>query len=146
MNTTEKGNLAELKIAVKLLEQGRMVLKSVGDGCRYDLLVDDNGAYTRIQCKTGRLRNGVIRFNAFSQCSWKTELRKYNGQADVFGVYCAENDTCYLIPVTKVSAWRGWLRLTPVRNGQKHKVMLASDFELRSSGAIISALPSEGKG
>lgn len=130
MTTTEKGNLTELKIAVRLLEAGKMVLKSVGEGCRYDLLVDDGGKFTRIQCKTGWLRNGVVQFNAVSNYKWKQERPRYDGQADVFGVFCPETAKIYLVPVDRITANRGWLRTISVKNGQNKGVLMAHEFEI----------------
>lgn len=130
MNTTEKGNLTELRIAVKLLEKGRIVLRSIGEGCRYDLLIDDAGTFTRIQCKTGWVRDGVMFFNATSNYRWKAERPRYDGQADYFGVYCSETDKCYMIPVAAIKAIRGSLRVAPVKNNQVKGIMFAKDFEI----------------
>lgn len=130
MNTTEKGNLTELKIAVRLLESGKTVLRSIGEGCRYDLVIDEKGKFTRVQCKTGRLRNGVIVFNCVSQYAWKKEYRSYNGSADLFGVYCPETAKCYLVPVELLTRKGGCLRVAPVKNNQTKKVRFAKDFEI----------------
>lgn len=119
-----------MKIAVCLLEQGKMVLRSVGEGCRYDLLVDDGGKFTRIQCKTGWIRNGVILFNTVSNYAWKKERPGYEGQADVFGIYCPDNGKIYIVPVDKAPINRAGLRLDPPKNGQVKGVMLAKDFEV----------------
>lgn len=120
--------MTELKIAVRLLEMGKVVLRSMGEGCRYDLLIDDSGKFTRVQCKTGRLRNGVIIFNAISQYAWKKEYRRYDGHADLFGVYCQQLDKVYMVPVEKVGTRRGWLRVQPPKNNQLTGLM-AKDFE-----------------
>lgn len=130
MNTTEKGNLTEIKIAVRLLERGKTVLRPVGDGCRYDLLVDEAGKFSRIQCKTGCLRNGVVRFKSVSYCSWKPEVRKYTGQCDLFGVYCPDNDGYYLVPVEKIASRIAYLRVTPAKNGQLNGILHAAQFQI----------------
>jgi hypothetical protein len=37
-----------------LLRRGKKVLMPFSDNCRYDIVVEENGSFTRIQCKTGR--------------------------------------------------------------------------------------------
>lgn len=129
MTTTEKGTLTELKIAVQFLEQGKIVLRSVGEGCRYDLLVDNgDGTFIRIQCKTGWLKNGVISFNAISHYRWTDRCPRYAGQADVFGVYCKDTDGIYVVPVDAIKSNRGRLRTTPTLNNQSKGILLAEDF------------------
>lgn len=131
MNSAQKGNLAELKIAVKLTESGKNVLRPFGEGSRYDLLLDDNGVFKRIQCKTGRLRKGTIVFKTASGFSWKTGRRTYKGQIELFGVYCPDTDKCYLVPVNSVpgkSAAR--LRIDPAGNNQLKHMRFAKDFEI----------------
>lgn len=130
MNTTEKGNLTELKIAVRLLEKGYVVLRSFGDGCRYDLAVDEKGKFSRVQCKTGRLRKGVIVFNTSSQYAWTKEKRHYHGQIEFFGVYCPQLDKCYLIPVEQAGKRHGCVRVEPTKNSQSKGIRLAKDFEI----------------
>ncbi len=131
MNTAQKGNLSELKIAVRLTELGKNVLRPFGEGSRYDLLLDEDGIFKRIQCKTGRLRNGSIVFNTASGFSWKTGRRDYKGQAELFGVYCPDTGHCYLVPVDSVPGSSiAYLRVDPTVNNQSKRIRFAKDFEL----------------
>ena len=118
-----------------------MVLMPFGENQRYDLLIDDNGRFTRVQCKTGRLRRGGVEFNT---CSFtyhhpnnqgtKEYQKHYRGAADVFGVYCKEVDRVYLVPVDDVGIRACFLRIEPTKNAQAKKVRWAKDYELRSPG------------
>ena len=114
-----------------LLRAGKVVLKPFGDNQRYDLVVDEDGKFIRIQCKTGRVQKGSI---VFSTCStnWSTKVRRdYRGQIDLFAVYSPELDKTYLVPVDVVGLREGFLRLEAAKNGQVKGIRLAADFELK---------------
>ena len=113
------------------------ILKPFGENSRYDLLIDTGEEFLRIQCKTGRLRNGVIGFNTCSFTYHHPSNRgtreykhDYRGQADYFGIYCPETDGVYLVPVEVVGLNSGSLRVLPSRNNQVRKVRWAKDYEL----------------
>ena len=38
------------------------ILLPFGENTRYDLVTDDGSRLRRVQCKTGRLRDGAVRF------------------------------------------------------------------------------------
>ena len=128
-------------VLARLLEAYPLVLIPFGENQRYDLLIDDNGDFIRVQCKTGRLRNGAVRFNT---CSFtyhhpanqgsRPYQHHYRGAADLFGVYCRDTGGVYLVPVEEVGVRHGSLRVTSPRNSQSKKVRWAKDFELRSPG------------
>lgn len=85
------GHRAEAAILSELVKRGYSVLLPFGVNQRYDLVLDCDGHFLRAQCKSGRLRNGVIEFRACSTQSnrKRTRVRNYNGQVDVFVVYCS---------------------------------------------------------
>jgi hypothetical protein len=57
-NTTARGELSEWEVALALARTGKNVLRPLSAGLRYDLALDNgDGSITRIQCKTGILRN-----------------------------------------------------------------------------------------
>lgn len=116
-----------------LLKSGKKVLIPIGENSRYDLVVDDGGKFLRVQCKSGRLREGVVKFNACSSGNARKPVRKdYAGEAELFGVYCADNDTVYLVPVTSVCRTEAHLRIEPaLPNRNKHgSIKWAKDFQL----------------
>lgn len=128
-------------VLARLLEVYPLVLIPFGENQRYDLLIDDAGDFVRVQCKTGRLRNGVVRFNA---CSFtyhhpnnqgtRPYRHHYRGAADLFGIYCRDTGKVYLVPVEEVGTREGCLRVGPAKNRQSKKVRWAKDFELRPPG------------
>jgi hypothetical protein len=119
-------------IMSRLIGMGKTVLLPIGDCERYDLVVDEGTKFVRIQCKTGRLVKGTLRFKAASTNleHGKWTQKDYRGQADVFGVYCRELDKVYLVPVSEVGRREGSLRIEPTRT--TNNVRWAKDFEMRA--------------
>jgi hypothetical protein len=123
-------------VLARLLEVYETVLLPFGENQRYDLLIDTGNEFIRVQCKTGRLREGSIRFPACSSTyhhpSAARSVRRsdYRGKADVFGVYCPENETVYLVPVHEVGRRLGCLRVEQTKNGQARKIRWARDYEI----------------
>lgn len=124
-------------VLARLLQVYPLVLLPFGENQRYDLVIDDHGRYTRVQCKTGRLRDGAIRFHTCSVTYHHPNNRgtlyyrhDYRDAADLFGVYCPENDKVYLVPVDAVGAVEGFLRIDPTRNNQAKKIRWAKDYEV----------------
>jgi hypothetical protein len=61
-----KGDRSMLAIMLALHERGYDLLVPFGENTRYDLVIDDGSRLARVQCKTGRLRDGAV---VFSTCS-----------------------------------------------------------------------------
>lgn len=107
------------------------MLKAFGDNQRYDLVIDEGDRFIKVQCKTGRLRNGAVIFPTCSSYAHRGHGRRdYRGQVDFFAVYCAETDRCYMVPVTAVGIRGCSLRIDQSRNGQAKNIRLAAEFEL----------------
>lgn len=75
------GERSESQVVAAFLRRGRVVLRPFGDNERYDLVLDDDGVFTRVQCKTGRLKDGVIEFDTCSviemfPSSWLPEFAR----------------------------------------------------------------------
>lgn len=118
-------------VTAALLQSGRIVLKPLSDGLRYDLAIADGKSISRVQCKTGRLRSGAIRFHTASVRDHGRYRRHYRDDADYFAVYCPDTNRCYLVPVDAVGTAMGSLRVDAARNGQRHGIMPAKDFEIK---------------
>lgn len=86
----------------------------------------------KIQCKTGRLREGAVRFSAQSVQSntGRTQLKPYSGEVDWFAVYCPDNDRVYMIPADDVPSTAMYLRVEKPRNQQRKRVRWAEDYAL----------------
>ncbi len=86
MQTGEKGNLSEARILAALVAAGYLVSVPFGSGHKYDFVVDDSTSLFRVQCKTGRVKNGVLLFNAYGQSGNGSVKMSYRGLADLFAV------------------------------------------------------------
>jgi hypothetical protein len=127
------GRRSEAAIAGELLRRGFEVLQPMSVNARYDLVVDFGDRFARVQCKTGRLRKGVVEFNTVSVRTntqgWYR--RGYEGEVEFFGVYCVATDAVYLVPIEDCPRGKGSLRVEPCRNAQASGVRWARDYELR---------------
>ena len=57
MNSKDVGEISEGMVLAALLRARKIVLRPFGDNQRYDLVVDEDGTFVRIQCKTARLKD-----------------------------------------------------------------------------------------
>lgn len=98
-DTKSIGELSELIVALSLSRAGYFVSKPLGESTRYDLVIDKDGKLSRVQVKTGRLRNGVILFNTYSTRYHRKggTCKSYKDDVDFFGIYCPELHSVYLI-------------------------------------------------
>lgn len=131
LNTKEIGRITQAKVLAKLVESGENILLPFSDVGRYDLAIDREGQLVRVECKTGRLKEGTV---VFRTCSTKWygghEKRHYKGDADFFGVWCPENDTVYLVPVNEAGKTECRLRIQPPKpGGNNTKVRWAEKYE-----------------
>jgi hypothetical protein len=83
----------------------------------------------------GRLRLGSI---VFAVCSCyghhrnpATARRTYEGQIDLFAVYCPQTSGVYLVPIEDLPMkTAAYLRVDPPRNNQRQRIRFAADYEV----------------
>lgn len=126
------GLRTEAAILAELARRGYQVLVPWGVNQRYDLVLDMDSKFLRAQCKTGRLRNGVVIYSTRSTRvnTRKTFSRDYVGEVELFLIYCPDTDRIYAVPVDEAPAGYGHLRVDPTRNGQESLIRWARDYEL----------------
>lgn len=132
MLTGEKGNLSEARVLAALIAAGYFVSIPFGSGHKYDFVIDNTARLFRVQCKTGRVKNGVLLFNAYSQSGNGSVKMSYRGLADLFAVRNPDNERVYLIPVDDVGETVVSLRLTPPVNKQVQGIRWAEIYLLKS--------------
>jgi len=95
-----------------LYSAGFTVLVPFGENTRYDLVIDEGVDLARVQCKTGRLRNGAVWFSTCSSYahhrSPDARTRTYIGEVDYFAVHSPETGGVYLIPIQDVQTRRSF--------------------------------------
>ena len=129
------GDRSTLAILTALQAVGCGLYLPFGENTRCDLVIERDGRIGRLQCKTGRLREGAVRFSACSNYghhqSAKHAQRDYRGDVDYFAVYCLETAGVYLIPMSDLQLTReAALRVDPPRNNQRRRIRLAADYEI----------------
>jgi PD-(D/E)XK endonuclease len=115
-----------------------------GENTRYDLVIDEGSRLARLQCKSGRLKDGAVLFKACSIYAHhpnpKVTFRPYHGEIDYFAVYCAATTGVYLVPIEDVpNCYQVSLRVEPTRNNQRLGVRLAERYEI----ATVAISPTE---
>lgn len=128
-NTTGAGNRTEAAVLAAFVAVGHLVALPFGDGAAYDLILDEDGRLSRVQCKTGRIVRGALVFNTCSsqRTTGKTD---YRGRADLFAVLSPDG-RIYVIPVDDCPSTEMRLRLGPTLNKQAKLIRWARDYELR---------------
>jgi len=129
------GDRTTLAVMQALQTTGYAVSVPFGENVRYDLVIDDGETLRRVQCKTGRLREGAIRFatcSCYGHHLRPSESRRdYHGQVDCFAVHCPETDGVYLIPIEDLPVRvQAALRVDPSRNGQRKYIRFAATYEI----------------
>jgi hypothetical protein len=140
------GDRSQLAIMLALDRLGYAVFAPLGENTRYDLVIDDGARLSRVQCKTGRLRQGVVRFRTSSTYAHHPNpryvTRDYLGQIDYFAVYCPETAGVYLVPIDDVPLrHNGTLRIEPARNGQRQGIRHAAPYEIATVKIEATAKP-----
>jgi hypothetical protein len=127
-DTTKVGNLTVAKLIVALAEKGKTVLTPFGEGERYDLMIDEGTKVVRVQCKTGKLKKGVISFNNYSQTGRGTT--RYGTSVDAYGVHCPQNGKMYLVPAGDCAKFKTSLRIDPAKSGREKDIRYAAKYEI----------------
>jgi hypothetical protein len=129
-DTKSIGELSELIVAYSLSRAGYLVSKPFGENARYDFVIDKYGTLSRVQVKTGRLRNGAILFNTYSSHYHRKggSCKPYKDDIDFFGVYCPELHSVYLIPIADTAKLSGTIRVNEAKNRQHSQIRWAQPY------------------
>lgn len=106
MNTKRKGSLAVGEAIAYFISKGITVLVSISDCDKYDLVIDENGTFKRIQCKyaSGKEPSGayIVYLYTYGGYKDKTYYTRYKeGDFDLLFVYCSNKEK-YLIPANEI--------------------------------------------
>lgn len=133
--THKKGNASEARVLSVFMLLGWEVLTPMGDGLRYDAVINRGSGFERVQIKTAAMKEGFITFKTTSLVTSRTGgttgTRTYHGDADLFAAYCRELDSVYLIPVDEAPSNLCTLRTGVTLNGQVKRTRMASDYLLK---------------
>jgi hypothetical protein len=143
------GDRTTLAIILALREAGYAIFVPFGENTRADLIIDNGTEVSRVQCKTGRLRQGAVRFATCSSYAHhpkpKCPPRHYLDDVDYVAVHCPETSGIYLIPIAELPlTTRGALRVEPARNNQRRRIRIAERYEI--GRVAVTAKPGEPAG
>src|SRR4051812_840230 len=106
MTPGQKGAIAGAAFALHATRLGWGGSRPLGEGERYDLILDTRSQLLRVQCKWGAQNNEVV------SASLRTHRLSYSrsivttytpSEVDAIGIYCASLDRCYLVPIQVVA-------------------------------------------
>jgi hypothetical protein len=133
MTTDQKGAIAEAAIALAAMKQGVDVYRPLGEGGRYDLILDVGPRLLRVQCKWAARGDQVLVVRCYTFRRTRTSWKKTTYSAeevDVIGAYSFDLDRCFLIPIEIVEKRPTiQLRIAPTRNNQRRRINWADDFD-----------------
>ena len=130
----QKGDTAELAVALDLRKRGYGVSFPYGEDSDYDLVVDRNGVLERVQVKHTRSDGRVIdvRCGSVSVTNGKvTCTKRYTAEMiEWLAVYDVTTEQCYYVPSAMLGTGRSHLhlRLVPALSGRRRGINWASDF------------------
>jgi len=134
LTSTQKGGLAELKIATAASEFGIGVYRPMVEGNRCDFIFEVGDRLLRIQCKWAQRKGDVLAISLMTSRltpAGYVKTRYSAAEVDGFAAYCLDFDGCYFLPIADFEG-RSYahLRLSPARNNQHVGVRMASDYHL----------------
>jgi hypothetical protein len=130
----QKGDTAELAVALDLRRRGYRISFPFGEDSPYDLVVDRNGVLERVQVKheTSDGRVVKVRCRALSLTNGRVRaVTRYTAHSiDWLAVFDATTECCFYVPATVLGEGRAELslRLVPARNGQLRGVRPAAEY------------------
>tara|TARA_Y100000593_G_C4314868_1_gene340311 strand:- start:1263 stop:1691 length:429 start_codon:yes stop_codon:yes gene_type:complete len=104
MNTSQRGNIGEIRALLEFSRLGIQCYTPLGDGQTVDIVADFNGKLNRIQVKTCSKLNksGAMEWKLTKQAGYHGTRQSYNKtEVDYFALYCIENDAICLIPFSE---------------------------------------------
>lgn len=130
LNPKAIGERSEGIVLAELMKLGCVVLLPFGNNQRYDLVVDEEGTFVRVQVKTCWWKNGCVGFKTNSVNAFTGQRKTYFGEADVFMVYSEYTGKVYRLPVAEAGSSATHLRVDPIRGGATSGIRWAKDYEL----------------
>ncbi|HWA51576.1 MAG TPA: group I intron-associated PD-(D/E)XK endonuclease [Patescibacteria group bacterium] len=128
-STHYKGILGELAFTYHLIEKGFTVLNPINHNSSYDLVIEKNGKFIRIQVKYRVPVKGVLRVELYRPK--KPNFQYFNREVDAMGLYNPLSNKFYLIPLHIIKTTREfWIRVDKPKGKKTKSMHFAEEFEI----------------
>jgi len=132
MDKILKGDLSKAFVIAKLLKEGYKLLEPVTENSRYDLVVDLNGQFARIQIKTIYYKNDL---QVYEMVCYSTTRRnkihvktKYTPEEVDFIIgYNLDKDEIYTFPIKDI-AGRHQILFRETSKANQHTPLVVKDY------------------
>ncbi len=142
-NSSVVGNIGETMALSEFARRGITVLIPFGKNVPYDLVIQIENKFFRIQCKTTQrpYKEGQMRFNICRTNGFTGEHKRYaDNEIDYFCLYCIENDYIALVPMEEISSSREFvIRTEKPKNNQLKGIHMADDYSIDNQLRTISS-------
>lgn len=129
-NTKTIGNISEAMAIARLIELQYPVLLPFGDNERYDLVVELDNEFKRVQIKTARLVNGALSIPVSSSHYHANGKRKdYHGEVDMIIAYSPDTKKLYKLDIQEVGKTEVRLRIEEPKFADP-RIRYAINYEL----------------
>ena len=113
----QRGEWVELLFMTRAAKRGYVVSKPWGDSARYDVGIEQDGRFKRVQVKGTDCREG----NNYSCMLASSKLKAYTTkQIDYFAIYLLREDIWYIFPAKRLMG-QNVVVLSPHREGSVHE-------------------------
>jgi PD-(D/E)XK endonuclease len=134
-----RGEWAELRFMARAAEHGLGVSKPWGESARYDVGVEHNGRFLRVQVKST-----IYQVGQAYVCNTRpdNDHQPYTcGQIDFMAAYVIPEDVWYILPARVATALKGNIWLSPHKPGHKYQQYMEA-WQLLRREPRVQPLPS----
>jgi hypothetical protein len=118
MTYKRRGEWVELLFMARTAQLGFNVSKPWGDSSRYDVAVEDEGRFRRVQVKSTDVTRGK---DGFVCCLKRTGIGYYRvEEVDFFAIYVVRKDAWFVLPAKVVLRLKSNIRVAPGNVKQKY--------------------------
>lgn len=132
MDKVSKGDISKAFVIARLLKEGFKVLEPMSENSRYDLVLDINGKFAKIQVKTIYYKNDL---QVYEMVCYSTTRRnkvhvktKYTSEEVDFIIgYNLDNDEVYTFPIKDI-AGRNQILFREVRRANQYNPLVVKNY------------------
>lgn len=132
-NTKQKWDITELSIILEIKKMWITVLTPIWDNDRYDIVIEKDWKFLRIQCKTAYLKHdNTIHIQNYSiNRNNKKHIKKKYTKEEIDFLWTFYNWNAYLISIDEVWNKNGiLLRFKPTLNKQRKCINHLDDYKI----------------